>query len=214
MAMLSRLHGLAETPASLPVIREIYLDKTLARLASVPLLLPDHAARESLRVNGKLCRNILHERHRPLLEQIADRLMPPSFVFIHGDPTFSNMLVDATGKPWLIDPRGRFGSIQFHGDANYDWAKLYYSVVGDYDNFNRRQFILELDSGSAELQINPGGWSHLRGMFDDRLGPQMHNIRVLHGLIWLSLSGYVKDDYNSMLAAYFNGLLVLEEALS
>lgn len=214
MTVLERLHVLAETPASLKVIREIYLDKTLARLVSVPLLLPEHAARETLRVNGKLCRNILHDRHRPLLEEIVDSLMPPSFVFIHGDPTFSNMLVDTAGKPWLIDPRGRFGSIQFYGDANYDWAKLYYSVVGDYDNFNRRQFILELDDGAAELQINPGGWSHLRGMFDDRLGKEMHNIRVLHGLIWLSLSGYVKDDYDSMLAAYFNGLLVLEEALA
>lgn len=214
MTMLSRLHTLAETPASLQVIREIYLDKTLARLVSVPRLLPDYAACEALRVNGKLCRNILHERHLPLLREIVDSLMPPVFVFIHGDPTFSNMLVDGAGKPWLIDPRGRFGSIQFYGDANYDWAKLYYSVVGDYDNFNRRQFILEMDSGTAELQINPGGWLHLRGMFDERLGPEMYRIRVLHGLIWLSLSGYVKDDYDSMLAAYFNGLFVLEEALT
>jgi GTP:adenosylcobinamide-phosphate guanylyltransferase len=213
MDMFARMHALGERPASEAVVREVYLDKTLARLAAIPRLGPELASRESLRINGKLCPNILHPHHAALLPGIMTELTPYAFRFIHGDPTFSNTLVDGEGRPWLIDPRGRFGTERFFGDPAYDWAKLYYSAVGDYDNFNRRQFLLSLEYGSAELQINPGGWSHLRGMFHERLGAEMRRVQIIHALIWLSLAGYVQDDYDSILASFLNGLLVLEDAL-
>jgi len=42
----------------------------------------------------------------------------------------------------------------------------------------------------------------------------MRRVRVLHGLIWLSLSGYVTEDYDAMLGAWFKGMLELETALA
>lgn len=212
MQRLSTLHGLAGAPALPAVAREVYLDKTLARLATIRALLPELVAVESFRVNGTRCRNVLHPTHADWLAALVEASLPDAFRFIHGDPTFSNMLVDAAGEPWFFDPRGKFGSNWFFGDANYDWAKLYYSVVGDYDNFNRRQFILEMDGNDVAVQIRSNGWTYLKGLFHDYCDGRMPAIRVLHGLIWLSLSGYVEDDYDSILAAFFNGLLILEDA--
>jgi hypothetical protein len=212
--MLERLHACADAPADAACVAEVYEAKTFARLASVARLIPDITSRETLRINGRLCRNLLHPTHRGLVADLLDDLAPPRFAFIHGDPTFSNILIDAAETPWLIDPRGRFGASRFLGDPLYDWAKLTYSVDGDYDCFNRRQFILELYGHDVELQINTAGWRHLGGLLAEHLGrARMGRLRVLHGLIWLSLSGYVTDDYDSILGAYFKGLSVLEDAL-
>lgn len=214
MRKLSELHALASAPARPEIVREVYYRKTLDRLVNVQRLLPELTALDSFRVNGTLCRNILHERHAPFLRDLMDSLDPGEFNFAHGDPTFSNILVTPEGEPYFIDPRGKFGSSPFLGDADYDWSKLYYSVVGEYDNFNRRQFLLELTDTTAEIQIRSGGWAHLKGAFREYCGPRMRKIEIIHGLIWLALSGYVDDDYDSIVAAFLNGLFVLEEAVS
>ena len=86
-------------------------------------------------------------------------------------------------------------------------------MVGNYDNFNRRQFILSLDAQSADIEIRDAGWSHLREVIAERFNSKISTIQVLHSFIWLGLSGWVDDDYDSILAAYFNGLYYLHSAL-
>ena len=52
---------------------------------------------------------------------------------IHGDPVFSNILMDKFGKIKLIDPRGVVGDkTTIYGDIFYDYAKVYQSLLG-YD---------------------------------------------------------------------------------
>ena len=52
---------------------------------------------------------------------------------IHGDPVFSNILIDKFGKIKLIDPRGVIGDENsIYGDIFYDYAKVYQSLIG-YD---------------------------------------------------------------------------------
>lgn len=213
MERLAGLHALESGPTSDAVCQEVYAEKTLARLANIRRLLPELEEVESFRVNGTPVRNILHPSHEDWFRDTVRAVMPNRFNFIHGDPTFSNMLLDGAGEPWFIDPRGKFGSSWFLGDANYDWAKLYYSVAGEYDNFNRRQFVLEMQERNITIQIRPGGWAHLKGAFKEFRPNDIRKIRGIHGLIWLSLSGYVSDDYDSILASFFMGLLTLEEAL-
>ncbi|MBP2297604.1 NTP transferase domain-containing protein [Azospirillum picis] len=232
MLALEDLHGRERRPANAEAADALYRTKTLERLQTVRRLLPELTARESLRVNGVPCRNILHDRHRGWFEKLVDGLVGEPvgglaalgsslpggggahgrFTLIHGDPTFSNILVDKTGKPWFIDPRGSFGGIDLFGDPRYDWAKLYYSVVGDYDSFNRKQFLLQITGDGAEIEIRENGWSHLRGLFQERLAADLPAIRLIHALVWLSLSGYVEDDYDSIVGAYVRGLQVLNEA--
>lgn len=50
---------------------------------------------------------------------------------IHGDPVFSNCFIDDSIK--FIDMRGNLnGKMSLIGDKNYDWAKIYQSILG-YD---------------------------------------------------------------------------------
>lgn len=52
---------------------------------------------------------------------------------IHGDPVFTNVFETPTGVK-LIDMRGKQGEfLSIYGDVNYDFAKLYQSLIG-YDN--------------------------------------------------------------------------------
>ncbi len=52
---------------------------------------------------------------------------------IHGDPVFSNVLLDQSGKIKLIDMRGKLGNeLTRMGDIFYDLAKVYQSLLG-YD---------------------------------------------------------------------------------
>lgn len=52
---------------------------------------------------------------------------------IHGDPVFSNIMINQHDKIKFIDMRGLQGDVtSIYGDWLYDWAKLYQSIVG-YD---------------------------------------------------------------------------------
>ena len=136
-------------------------------------------------------------------------------MFIHGDCTFSNMLLNNNDEPVLIDPRGYFGSTELYGDPAYDWVKLYYSIVGNYDQFNRKRFELDIRPDEVLLQIESNHWEEMEQTFFDLLHgeadpEQMH---LLHAVIWLSLTTYAWEDYDSICGAFYNGLYYLEEAL-
>jgi len=213
-AALDTLHRLTPDQPVVPSdVEEIYRTKTIQRLENFRSLRPDLAARESITVNGYTCRNPLHPAHRAWFDALINEVQPTRFAVIHGDPTFSNTLVTDEAAIRFIDPRGRFGHSAVYGDPMYDWAKLYYSVVGGYDQFNRRQFLLSLEPDNVELSIRNSGWAHLSGLFEARFSPEdMRRIHLLHALIWLSLSGYVQDDYDSILGAFFKGILELHHA--
>jgi hypothetical protein len=52
---------------------------------------------------------------------------------IHGDPVFSNILINEHGKIKCIDMRGCIGDVlAIEGDSLYDWSKIYQSLIG-YD---------------------------------------------------------------------------------
>lgn len=52
---------------------------------------------------------------------------------IHGDPVFTNIIINKHDKIKFIDMRGKVGdTLTIYGDSLYDWAKLYQSLIG-YD---------------------------------------------------------------------------------
>jgi capsule biosynthesis phosphatase len=56
------------------------------------------------------------------------------FGVIHGDPVFTNIIIDNKDNVKFIDMRGKIGDTQtIYGDINYDWAKIYQSIIG-YDS--------------------------------------------------------------------------------
>jgi hypothetical protein len=52
---------------------------------------------------------------------------------IHGDPVFTNILINCYGKVKMIDVRGKLmNNNSLYGDCFYDYAKIYQSLIG-YD---------------------------------------------------------------------------------
>ena len=124
-------------------------------------------------------------------------------------------MLRADGSPVLIDPRGYFGKTELYGDTAYDWAKVYYSIVGNYDQFNLKRFRLDIREKDVELKIESSHWEDMEKTFFDLLGNEVseRQIKILHAIIWLSLTTYAWQDYDSICGAFYNGLYYLEEVL-
>lgn len=200
---LSELHDLRKIPVIQSEIDSVYKEKTKKRIEQIKDIIPNFQNKE-ITINGIKCKNIFASNDWNFLENLYDI---DSFCFIHGDPTFSNTLVTQNNEIYFIDPRGYFYS-SVYGDANYDFAKLYYSAIGGYDLFNRKKFKLYIDEDTAELMMEKTGFEDITDqVFEKKLGrKKLQQIKIIHGLLWLSLSGYVLDDVDSILGAFYYGL--------
>ncbi len=209
---LKEVQSLGQVKADRKSYEEAYIGKTFDRLETIRDLVP-FANDSVVCVNGKSCRNVFF--HREELQKMVDEYIPERFKLIHGDCTFSNILLREDGTPVLIDPRGYFGFTELYGDPAYDWAKLYYSIVGDYDQFNLKRFRLKINEKDVELEIETNGWRELESYFFELLKDDVEEkqIRLLHAIIWLSLTTYAWDDYDSICGAFYNGLYYLEDLL-
>lgn len=207
---LKKLHALERISADSFSIKEAYFNKTMDRLKKIEDLIP--LARERfIIVNGRKCRNVYY--HKRELEKKIERLHCENFFLIHGDCTFSNMMLRENGEPVLIDPRGYFGYTEIFGDIRYDWAKMYYSIVGNYDRFNLKDFVLDIADDGVHLEIVSNHWEDMEQDFFAMTGADRDEIKLIHAIIWLSLTTYAWQDYDSVCGAFYNGLYYLEEIL-
>lgn len=207
---LRKLHKAEQIPADSFSCKEAYFKKTIDRLSKIRDLVP-FADNEYITVNGRSCRNVFYYKRE--LEKRLEQLSCDTFYFIHGDCTFSNVMLRRDGSLVLIDPRGYFGYTGVYGDARYDWAKLYYSIVGNYDHFNRREFELEIGEMEVHITIHSNQWEDMEADFFEMTGTEPEEIKLLHAVIWLSLTTYAWQDYDSICGAFYNGLYYLEEVL-
>ena len=211
---LNSLHNIEKSRPDREVERAAYLDKTLDRISLVSGVFPWRND-EQITINGKSVRNFSHETHKAELESaFADISPAKEFVVIHGDPTFSNIIVDSRdGIVKFIDPRGYFGNIKLYGDPRYDYAKLFYSVNGNYDSFNNGDFQLKVNKSNYEYRIGSTGWEDCTEEFRNIPEIDIHELKLIHAFIWLSLTGYVKEDYDGIIVSFLRGCELLEEAL-
>lgn len=215
VSSLKSLHDLEKRPADSFSVREAYYNKTFDRLSKIRDMVP-FADERYISVNGRKCRNVFFYRRE--LEKKIDELVSncADFAFIHGDCTFSNMMLRDNGNPVLIDPRGYFGYTEMYGDIRYDWAKIYYSIVGNYDRFNLKRFELKFGENSTEgvdLRIESNKWEDMAEYFIKLTETDAYEIKLLNAIIWLSLTTYAWQDYDSVCGAFYNGLYYLEEVL-
>ena len=211
--VLKSLHSL-ESPikANVEDCQLAYIDKTFERLEKVKCLVP-FADKPIIKINGEYKKNIFFYKD-DTIKKIKE-FFPDEFSIIHGDPTFSNIMLENKDIiPILIDPRGYFGNTQIFGDVDYDWAKLYYSAIGNYDQFNRKQFFLEIKENEVFLKINSSNWEDTEDFFFKNL-PDINpdKIKLLHAIIWLSLTTYAWEDYDSICGAFYNGLIHLSKVI-
>lgn len=89
---------------------------------------------------------------------------------IHGDPVFTNIIVNNYGKIKFIDMRGKLGDIEtIVGDELYDWAKVYQSLIGYDEILLERNVSDEYRKKMVEILKNyvleifgEEGWSTLK----------------------------------------------------
>ena len=211
---LERLHNKKEIQSSQIDIKKVYIEKTLQRLKTVSKIIPNYSSSETLTINGLKCKNYLHKKNRKIFVDLEKHLYNNKFNPIHGDPTCSNILIQKNLKPIFFDPRGYFSSkASIFGDKFYDISKFYYSVIGNYDFFNRRKFKLYADNQSVEIMMDNFYPKGAENIFKERFKSDFQKIQIIHALIWLSLSGYVKDDIDSILGSFYNGLYWLNKAI-
>ncbi len=207
---LQSLHQLGTAEADYFSIWDTYVKKTWDRLTQIRDLVPFADCR-TITINGKSCRNVFFYQEQ--LEELFAGYSCEGFTVIHGDNTFSNMLLDKQNNPVLIDPRGYFGTTKIYGDPVYDWAKLYYSLVGNYDQFNRRNFHLTIGKNEVTLEVASNGFEDLKKDFFELLADEVNprEIQLIHAVIWLSLTTYAWEDYDSICGAFYNGLYYLAD---
>ena len=213
VSSLEKLHASERRTADSFSIMEAYFNKTFDRIGKLQDLVPFARDRE-IWINGRKCRNVFY--HKCELQQAVEKLALScrSFAFIHGDCTFSNMMLRDNGEPVLIDPRGYFGYTELYGDVRYDWAKMYYSIVGNYDRFNLKDFTLEIGKSAEEgifLKTASNHWEDMEQDFLWLTGTDEWEIKLLHAVIWLSLTTYAWQDYDSVCGAFYYGVYYLEE---
>ncbi len=209
---LKDVHALGSISADKRSYEIAYLDKTFERLEKVRNLVP-FAKDETVVINGKRCRNVFYCKEK--LEKEVMSYFPTDFKVIHGDCTFSNSMLKADYTPVLIDPRGYFGNTEIYGDVAYDWVKLYYSLYSNYDQFNLKRFDLKINEDSVELNIASNGWEDMEVEFFKLLEGEVtrNQMKLLLSIVWLSLTTYAWEDFDSICGAFYNGLYYLEEAL-
>jgi GTP:adenosylcobinamide-phosphate guanylyltransferase/thiamine kinase-like enzyme len=205
---LKGIHSIESAPVDIFSVKNAYYGKTIERLNKIRDLIP-HADKKVININSRECRNIYFYRRE--FEKLLETIKCDRFAFIHGDCTFSNTMIRNNGEPVFIDPRGYFGYTKLFGDPNYDWAKLYYSVMGNYDRFNLKDFRLNIAEHSVKLRISSNGWEPLADELLTLSGADKITIKLLHAVIWLSLTTYAWQDYDSVCAAFYNGIYYLEE---
>lgn len=206
------IHVLEKVPVNREELKLVYESKTLERVYEVSDLIP-FFDQETITINNKVCINPFHPKH---LDTFKDKIKSlydiNTFNLIHGDCTFSNM-ISVDNKCYLIDPRGYFGKNKLYGDSRYDWAKLYYSFFGNYDNVNSKKYTININEESVNFSIDKNGWETFEEVFFDSIAFDKNEIKFIHVLIWFSLCGYVKEDYSSILLSYYNAVYLWNEIM-
>lgn len=156
-------------------------------------------------------------RLKPMLKQALAHLIDyhhqqfgRRYHIIHGDPNFSNTMIDDKNEIKFIDPRGYFGDTKLYGSRLYDEAKVLYAVSG-YDDFNANAswggFSIDETTKGLFVDIQPLVYKHEKlNSFND-----YHRLAV--AVIWIALGGYFKNNPLKAVAAYYHGMRLLTKQL-
>ena len=212
---VQQMHSFEKTPSCAWDFFDEYFAKTMKRLHSIRTALP-YADADVIRINGEECCNILRCPQR-LRKAVQRTLMNfPYYCPIHGDCQLTNTMVDKNGEVYFIDARGYFGHSKVLGDPRYDWAKIYYAIAGNFDQFNVKAFQVDISDSAPEVdfRIHSSGWEFLLTHFFS-LAPgteaRAREIKLIHSIIWLSLASHAWEDFDSMCVAFYNGLYLFHK---
>ena len=209
---LDSLHNLSKVKSNYHDMVDVYYTKAYNRVMEVENIIR-FIDDPSILINGENCINPFYNQNK-FEDTIKSVTSQEYFNIIHGDVTFSNSLVDSNNDIWFIDPRGFFGSTEIYGDRRYDWAKFYYSAFGNYDSINTKKYRVRIYNRQVDLQIKSNGYEEYSDYIIERSGMSKREMGLLHASIWLSLTGYVKEDIDAILYSFYRGCQLWTEAVS
>lgn len=227
---LDALHGHSKFVGSGTVIRDVKLeafDKLVQRYKEIEQFIKSFG--DIRWVNGYRLKNTnVLETISKLFDELAKVYIHTSHhSLIHGDLQMSNSMIDpSTLEITLIDPRGYFGASQTYGQADYDIAKLLYSLSGyDLFNYSRSFHIKQLDNEMRVWDDGSGSFTQERQLIFDIPKPNLEGCadiiktrftRVHYlwlAVIWIGLAQYIKNDPIKSLVAHYHGLVLAEKIL-
>ncbi len=207
---VNKLHNYETQPANEEDLFNEYYTKTIDRLNGIKNTVY-FAEKDYININGKMCKNPLYYT-KSYKDAVKEKLLNTVFCPIHGDCTLTNTLVDSEKNIYFIDPRGYFGKQYILGDIRYDWAKLYYSMCGNFDRFNVKDFKLKIEPDGVRYEIESNGWEDLTlKVLENMNNCNVRDIKFIHAIIWLSLASHCSEDYDSMCLAFYNGTYLIQE---
>lgn len=138
--------------------------------------------------------------------------------FIHGDLTFGNILLSPHARIFrLIDPRGNFGGRDAFGDLRYEAAKLRQCYHGLFDIVVADLFsVEEVARGSFRFSLFPRSRCDVAAVdgMVAAMGVDMKDVRLIEGLLFLSMIPLHADAPRRQLAFFVLGLDCLESCIS
>lgn len=174
-------------------LKEEILDKVIRRCENIKHMLINYDKDELERV--------LAETLKYCSDEVINGRNEAEYVLCHGDLNGSNIMVNPNTKnAMFIDPRGYFGFTKMYGPKCYEMAKLLYALNG-YDDFNKKVQIYNQDTPQELPYISK------ISQLDRKL------YKVLVGVIWIALAGYISQDIMKANIAYEHGMKKLKEAL-
>ena len=148
---------------------------------------------------------------------------------IHGDPNTKNMMIENLSERLvLIDPRGVFGDSAILGELTYDFAKFMYGLHS-YSHFNHEP-ICTIDTnvinGNKICEFNMTRFTDMQLVDLMKFVYKYHNATTnsekqtiywwyvsLIGIIYIKLTGYIKNDPTKSIYAYVYGTYLLKHGI-
>lgn len=215
---LDLLHGTSKVEVGTEVVlRDVKLeacDKLLSRYREIKGVIdsfgPVHTVNGQhigLSVDPEV---IIHRLYAALHAHYA---ATKDYQLVHGDLQMSNSMINPdTLEITFIDPRGYFGKSETYGLADYDVAKLYYSLSGyDLFNYSREFGIKSLKDGHIEFDIPK---PNLDGCEDLMVARFWYWHQLWLAVIWIGLAGYIKSDPVKSVCAHYHGLAMASRVLT
>ena len=214
--IINQFNGYAED-VTIQEYNSIYFEKTIQRIDELVKsndLFKGIFDRDFIVINGKEFKNWSVIKDEIKLK-INDLYKKDDNCLIHGDLCFSNILYNSKDKNFkLIDPRGKWGQ-GISGDIKYDIAKIRHSVVGGFDIITNGLYSAMFDkkNGITFDLYKPKNHQIVCEKLDSHIKHRwnLDEIKMIEGLLFISMLPLHKDDLERQLALYSIGIQRLNE---
>ncbi len=136
------------------------------------------------------------------------------YQIVHGDLFFGNMLFDSNSDTLkVIDPKGHYDSSvpTIYGDVRYDVAKLYHSIVGNYDYISNDVYMIyNNDPKDFQYKILTSNQNQsIIDAFEKKLVEcsfDLREIKFITATLFLSMIPLHKDNINRCMMFYIKAV--------